>query len=286
LLLTSVESQPIISETMTSEVSELLTKFRQSAAMDFALTLRRWRATRRYSQLDLAGEAAISARHLACLETGKARPSRGMVLTLAEALDLPKGDTNRLLEAAGFVAEFPVLPLEAAEMAQVRQAMDWTVNRHAPYPAVVMDRLWRITALNKPAERLFGPMGFQAGTSLLAVLDGETHPKTFIGNWGEVAHHTLSRLRMESARAGGIPELDRAAAKLAQDPDLLALRSHPDSRAVIPTIYRAGPLRLSLFSLYAGFGSAEEVALAEMKIELMFPADAESERFFAQLTAS
>lgn len=265
---------------MTSEVSELPRALRQNADMDFALTLRRWRAHRRYSQLNLALAANVSARHLACLETGKARPSRAMALTLARALDLPNGDTNRLLEAAGFVAEFPVLPLEATEMAQVRQAMDWTVNRHAPYPALVMDRLWRITALNGPAERLFGGMGFQVGTSLLSVLDGPVHPATFIENWGEVAAHTLARLRMESARAGGIPELDRAAARLARDPALQVPHPTPGRGAVLATIYRAGDLRLSLFSIYAGFGSAEEVSLAEMKIELMFPADAASTAFF------
>ncbi|MEO8531510.1 MAG: helix-turn-helix domain-containing protein [Deltaproteobacteria bacterium] len=249
----------------------------------FAEILRHWRAIRRMSQLALAGEAGISARHLAFLETGRAQPSRRMVLTLAETLEVPNADTNRLLQAAGFADHFPAHVLADDDMAGVRQAMDWTISRHAPYPALVMDRLWVITALNAPAERLFGPMGFGVGTSLLAVLDGPVAPADFIENWGEVAHHTMMRLRMESARAGGIAELDRAAERLTNDPAVKALKTQPKDSAVLSTIYRAGPLRLALFSIYAGFGSAQEVALSEMKIELMFPADTATENLLINL---
>ena len=238
----------------------------------FADSLRHWRRTRHLSQLALAGETDISARHLAFLETGRARPSRAMVLRLAAALGLPNGETNGLLQHAGFSAQYPARPLEADEMATVRDAMLWTISRHAPYPALVMDRLWRITALNDPATRLFGALGIGVGTSLLAVIDGSVPPSEFIENWGEVGRHTLQRLRTESARGGGIPDLDRTIARLARDPDV-ARTPEPGDSAVIPTIYRAGGLRLALFSTYAQFGSAAEVALADMKIELMFPAD-------------
>jgi hypothetical protein len=188
-----------------------------------------------------------------------------------------------MLRAAGFADHFPVLALDNDAMAEVRRAMDWTISRHAPYPALVMDRLWRITAVNTTAEALFAPMGFGIGTSLLDVISAPTSPAEFIENWGEVAHHTLQRLRVESARAGGIPQLDRAAAHLAQDKHLLALKHQPVDRAVIPTIYRAGQVRLALFSTYAQFGSAEEVALADMKIELMFPADQVTENLLLDL---
>jgi len=249
----------------------------------FAENLRHWRSARRLSQLALAGDAGISSRHLAFLETGRAGPSRSMVLRLAEALSLPRNDTNTMLRAAGFADHFPVLALDTDEMAEVRRAMDWTISRHAPYPALVMDRLWRITAVNTTAHSLFAPLGFGVGASLLDAMSGPVSPATFVENWGEVAHHTLHRLRMESARAGGIPELDRAAAHLAQDKHLLALKQQPTDRAVIPTIYRAGDLRLALFSTYAQFGTAEEVALADMKIELMFPADQASENLLRNL---
>jgi transcriptional regulator with XRE-family HTH domain len=252
---------------------------------DFPTALRSWRHTRRLSQLDLASEADVSPRHLAFLETGRARPSRGMVLRLAEVLGLPRGEQNGFLTAAGFAPQFPALPLAAEEMAQVRQAMDWTIDRHAPYPAMILDRLWRIVALNEPARLIFGPAGFGEGASLLAALADPGMFSTLIENWVAVGHHTLLRLKAESARAGGIAELDRAVAALAAQPEIAAYQPKATNRAVLPTIYRMGDRRLALFSTYAQFGAAEEVALSDMKIELMFPADADAEAFLTGLIA-
>ncbi|TAG18423.1 MAG: transcriptional regulator, partial [Rhodobacterales bacterium] len=215
--------------------------------------------------------------------TGRARPSRGMVLRLAEVLGLPRAEANGMLGAAGFSAQFPVLGLDAAGMAEVRRAMDWTIQRHAPYPAVIMDRLWRIVALNGPAKQIFGPAGFQEGASLLEALADLSLFAALIENWPEVGHHTLLRLRAESARAGGVVDLDRAAAVLAGDPQIAGFQPKGPPRAVVPTIYRMGDRRLPLFSTYAQFGSADEVALADMKIELMFPADAAAEAFLRSL---
>lgn len=117
------------------------------------------------SQLALASEAELSPRHLAFPETGRARPSRGMVLRLAGVLGLLRGKQNALLTAAEFSAQYPVLPPDAEEMAAVTRAMRWTIERHAPYPGVNLDRFWPILALNDPAARLFGPAGLAAGSS-------------------------------------------------------------------------------------------------------------------------
>ena len=252
---------------------------------DFHTALRSWRRTRRLSQLKLANEAEISPRHLAFLETGRARPSRGMVLRLAGVLLLPRGEQNGFLAAAGFAPQFPVLPLDAEEMVQVRQAMGWTINRHAPYPALILDRLWSIVAQNGPAKALFGPAGIGEGSSLLAALADPAVFSGLIENWVEVGHHTLLRLKAESARAGGIAELDQAVASLATQPEIAGFQPKTANRAVLPTIYRMGDRRLSLFSTYAQFGAAEEVALSDMKIELMFPADAEAAAFLTGLAA-
>jgi DNA-binding XRE family transcriptional regulator len=252
---------------------------------DFPTALRHWRRTRRLSQLDLASEAEVSPRHLAFLETGRSRPSRGMVLRLAEVMGLPRGDQNGLLTAAGFAPQFPALPLVAEEMAQVRAAMGWMIDRHAPYPALILDRLWRIVALNTPARQLFGPAGFAEGTSLLAAMTDLTLFAALIENWVEVGHHTALRLKAESARAGGIADLDRAAAVLSADPGIAAFQPKATGRAVLPTIYRIGDQRLAVFSTYAQFGAAEEVALSDMKIELMFPADASASAILNALSA-
>ncbi len=240
--------------------------------LDFAHVLKDWRRKRRLSQLQLATEAEVSSRHIAFLETGRARPSRGMVLRLAQVLDLPRPEANAILAAAGFSAQFPALGLDAAEMAVVARAMEWTIARHAPYPALVMDRSWHIVAMNLPARALFGPAGLAPGVGLLALLQDPAVLQALVENWAEVGHHTLQRLRRESARAGGIAALDDAAAALANEPRIAGFHATA-GRAVIPTIFRLGDLRLPLFSTFAQFGSAEEVALADMKIELMFPAD-------------
>ncbi len=239
--------------------------------VDFPQGLKDWRRLRRLSQLRLALEAEVSPRHLAFLETGRARPSRQMVLRLAEVLALPRGDCNGLLAAAGFAAQYPALPLDAAELAAARRAMDWTIARHAPYPALILDRLWVIVAMNDPAQRLFGPAGLLPGVSMLALMATPGLPGQLIENWGEVGHHTLGRLRAESAAAGGIPQIDRAVAALAADPDVAAWRPTGGGRVVIPAVYRLGQARLPLISTNARFGTAEEVVLADMKIELMIP---------------
>ncbi len=244
---------------------------------EFSQALKGWRQVRRLSQLDLATEAAVSPRHLAFLETGRARPSRGMVLRLAEVLDLPRSEQNTLLTTAGFSPQFPALDLGSAEMSVVRRAMDWMISRHAPYPALILDRTWRIVALNRPAEVIFSPVGFAAGTSLLDALEDLGRFETIIENFAEVGHNTLLRLRSESARAGGIPTLDRAAAVLAADPRISGHQPTGGHRAIVPTIYRLHGQRLAMVSTYAQFGAVEEVSLADMKIELMFPADPAAE---------
>lgn len=252
---------------------------------DFPAALRHWRRTRRLSQLDLASEAEVSPRHLAFLETGRSRPSRGMVLRLGGVMGLPHGDQNGLLAAAGFAPQFPVLPLAAEEMAQVRAAMGWMIDRHAPYPALILDRLWRIVDLNTPATTLFGQVGFGAGVSLLDALSDMSVFPRLIENWVEVGHHTALRLKAESARAGGIDALDRAVATLMADPQIAAHQPRAVGRAILPTVYRLGDRRLAMFSTYAQFGAAEEVALSDIKVELMFPADAMAEAFLAKANA-
>ena len=247
--------------------------------------LKHWRHTRRLSQLDLAMAADVSTRHIAFLETGRARPSRDMLLHLSEVLAVPRAARNRLLHLAGFAPLYPALPLDDAAMAPLRAAMDWTITRHAPYPAVIMDGLWRLVALNTPAMRLFAGLGLSPGDSLLhAMRDPEGAPRA-IENWAEVGHHTMIRLRTESAAAGGVPALDAAARHLSQDPAIARWQAPTELPAIIPTIYTAPGLRLSLFSTYATFGTAEDIALRDMKIELMFPADAATRHSLIALSA-
>ena len=236
---------------------------------DFSQTLKAWRTTRRFSQLALAAEANVSARHIAFLETGRARPSPAMIGRLGDALRLPLAARNRMLALAGFATRYPGRPWDAEEMAPVRAAMNHSLERHAPYPALAVDRLWSVVAMNAPARMLFGTLGVAEGGSLLDLMISDVLPP-LIENWPDVAHHVAQRLRTESAAQGGIARLDDVADALADVPGAGRTPIGP----VVPTIYRFGALRLSLFAIIAQFGTPEDVTLDDLKIEFYFPADA------------
>nr|WP_070959152.1 helix-turn-helix transcriptional regulator [Hyphomonas sp. Mor2] len=234
----------------------------------FADALKTWRKARRYSQLELALEAEVSSRHLSFLETGRANPSRDMIQRLGDALDLPLAVRNQFLAQAGFAARYPQRDWSSEEMAPIRGAVEYTLRRHAPYPAVAVDRHWTILQMNTPAEQLLGLIGARIGVSMIDLVQDES-VQAMIENWPEVAYHTAQRLRVESAARGGDERLEAAI-------EALSMAPIPESEPVgpvIPTIYRAGDMRLSLFTTIAQFGTPEDLALDDLKIELFFPAD-------------
>ncbi len=237
----------------------------------FGTVLKDWRALRRMSQLDLALEAEISARHLSFVETGRAQPSREMVMRLAACLHLPQGETNRLLQAAGYAAAYPTRDLTEAAMAPLRAAMDWMLERHAPFPGFALDRHWRLEALNAPAQALLQASGIGVGDSLLEALLGNAVFRSRIENLDEVEQMTLHRLRSEMLHFGSDPVLDHHIAEL-QARQREAVRPQP-MPSVIAARYRLGDARLSFFSTIAQFGTVEDVALSELRIECLFPAD-------------
>jgi transcriptional regulator with XRE-family HTH domain len=238
---------------------------------DFAGLLREWRKQRGFSQLGLALEADVSARHLACLETGRARPSRQMVLRLAETLDMPFAARNRLLDGAGFAPAYPSHALDSVEMAEVRAAILHLIGRHDPWPAIAIDRHWRVVALNRTAGAMFGALGLGAGDSMVeAFLSGPLGGA--VENWGPVARHLHRRLRAESQQLGGDAVLDRAARALLSDPRF-DRRAEERPAAFVPSVLVAGGQRLSFFSAIAAFGTLEAEEIDAMRIELFFPAD-------------
>ncbi|MFQ6547909.1 helix-turn-helix domain-containing protein [Aestuariibius sp. 2305UL40-4] len=249
----------------------------------FGTELRRWRRVRRMSQLALASDAGVSARHVSFVETARARPSRDMVLRLAEALEVPPDGRNALLEAAGYAAHYRRGPLEAEALAPVRRAMERLIARHDPYPAVVLDRLWRIVALNRCAGILFGAHGVGVGEDLLEALLA-IGPNA-VENWGEVGDHMRRRLRAESRAAGGLHRLDQVAARLDRDPAVAGWTGAPSTGPLIATRYRVPGGVLALFSTFTQFSGSEDAGVSELKIELMFPADAESEAALEAIAA-
>src|ERR671916_2740636 len=172
------------------------------AAAPLGDLLRDWRTRRRLSQLDLALEAGVSARHLSFLETGRARPSRDMVLRLAEELDVPLRDRNRLLLAAGFAPAYEERPLEAPELEPIRRAVAQVLTGHEPFPAAVVDRWWNLVAANRNVSIFLEGVAPELLEPPANVLRASLHPDGMaprIVNLAEWRGHLLDRLRREVA---------------------------------------------------------------------------------------
>lgn len=245
-----------------------------SASESFGSAIKRWRSLRRLSQMELALEAGVSARHLCFLETGRARPSRSMVTTLADALDIPREARNALLEAAGYAALFRARPADDPLLALPMEALAWTIDRHAPYPAFALDRHWRLVRANAPAEAMLAAAQIGVGDSLLEAFSPDGALRALIENWPEVGRYLLARLRTEIGALGGDPVLEAAVRTLAADRRIAAREALGGPIApVLPVIYRLGAQRLSFFSTIAHFGGAEDLALTDLRIEHLFPAD-------------
>jgi len=238
----------------------------------FGDKLRWWRSQRRVSQLELALSAGVSARHVSFLETGRSSPSRGMVLRLCEELRIPRAARNELLTAAGLAAAYLERPRSDEELAPLRAAVTWMLDRHVPYPAFAFDRTWCLVEMNSVAERLFGALGIVVGDSLALALATSAAVRSALENRAEIVEHAIHRLRVESAHFGD-SRLEAAIAALLDSREGPTRPAHATLPAVVPARYRLGATRLSLFSTIAQFGSAEDVALSELRVELMFPAD-------------
>ena len=248
----------------------------EMAGRGFGAHLRAWRARRRTSQLDLALAADVSARHVSFLETGRARPSRAMVLRLAAELHVPHEARNQWLDASGLAAAYRRRTPDEGEMRAAHEAVGWMVDRHDPYPGFALDRHWRIVRANRAALRLLGGFGIGEGDSLLDALLTSGALQAAIANLEEVAAHTRARLAAQARHYGNDPVLEAALAAL----DAFAQSSGADPRAepeptgaFVPVRYRAGGAELSFFSALAQFHTAQDVGLAELAVELMFPAD-------------
>lgn len=237
--------------------------------------LRDWRRRRRLSQLDLALEAGVSARHLSFVETGRATPSAQMVLHLAAELDVPRRERNRLLLAAGYAPVYEERDLEDPEMAAVSETVRRVLAAHDPFPALAVDHGWALLAHNTGAARLLEGLPDDLLAPPLNVLRASLHPDGLaprIRNLGEWKAHVLERLDRQRALTGD-PALSTLRAELAAYPGEPAA-ARTDAVAVPLRLATAGGRELSLLSTVTTFGTPVDITVEELSIESFFPADA------------
>lgn len=244
--------------------------------------LREWRGRRRLTQLELALDAGVSARHLSFVETGRSKPGREMLLAVAEQLQIPFRERNQLLLAAGHAPAFPERPLADPELAPVREALDRILAAHEPYPGVIFDRAWNLVATNAPMAELAATV--EIDPALLEppinLLRTGLHPRGFaplIVNLAAWRGHFLKRLAQQIAISGddGLRSLMDEVAAYPVPEGENGVATEAGSGEIL------GPVRLrvptggewSFFGMFASFDTPFEVTTSELAIELLFPAD-------------
>lgn len=255
--------------------------------------IRRWRQHRRWSQLDLACEAEISTRHLSFLETGRARPSREMLLRLAEQLELPLRERNVLLVAAGFAPGYRERALDDPEFALARQAIERILAASAPNPTLAVDRHWDLVTANAPALHLLSGLDPSLLGPKVNVLRASLDPRGLaprVVNYGEWRAHVLHRLRRQVEASGDaglaalLDELERLPPPSADAAAFPAPSADALSGVAVPMQLRTPLGTLSFLSTTMVFGTAVDVTLSELVIESLFPADDATARALAQLS--
>jgi transcriptional regulator with XRE-family HTH domain len=271
---------------------------REAARPPFARLLKSWREARKCSQLDLALASRISQRHVSFMESGRARPSRDMVLQLSEALEVPLRERNTLLTAAGFAAMYRETDLKSPAMAPVREALQLMLDNHEPNPVSVVDRVWNVLMINRAMLRVFSLAGDPTqlwqrvcGKGPHNVLKMTFHPdgfRPYIVNFDEAAPVLLSRTRREAVASGSAP-LQQLLDEILAYPGIPEAWRAPSLDAppppVLPLELARGELRLKLFSMITTFGTPQDITTDELRVESFFPADAATAELLRKLAA-
>lgn len=251
----------------------------------FGLLLKEWRRVRRKSQLTVALEAQVSPRHLSFVESGRSIPSREMVSTLADALEIPLRERNALLLAAGYAPLHTEATLASAEMIRVRHALDRLLRHQEPYPAVVLDRQWNILQTNRSAPRFFGMLAdlgsLPQPLNLIRSMFDPAAFRPWVANWPQVAETLVQRILSEAV--AGVPD-PRTVALLEELQRFggvppLGPRALTGGLPFLPIHFRKESLGLSFFSMVTTVGAPADITAQELRIESLFPADEATEAF-------
>jgi transcriptional regulator with XRE-family HTH domain len=254
----------------------------------FPRLLREWRQRRRLSQLDLALSSGVSQRHVSFLESGRANPSRSMILQLSETLEVPLRDRNEWLAAAGFAPVFKARDLNCPQMRQVMGAVTMMLKAHEPFPALALDRAWNVRRSNSAFDAMTAMLGKdlweKVGNGKRNLMQLFFHPqglRPFITNWAVIAPLLWQRAKREAQTLAGT-EMNAVLDALAplQDQHVLWSGAETALLPVMPFMLQFGEAKLSMFAIIATFGTAQDVTAEEMRIETLFPADTATETFF------
>jgi transcriptional regulator with XRE-family HTH domain len=243
--------------------------------------LKYWRRARNLSQLALANEAQVSPRHVAFLETGRAKPSREMVLLLADTLDVPLRERNGFLLAAGFAPMFSESTLEDRELFPVRTAIDAILKQQEPFPAVVMNRHWDIVATNRAAPRFFSMLldgrALPGPGNVLRLMFHPDGLRRSVQNWEAVAQALIRRAHRE-ALGGTLDDAGRALlAEVLNYPGVPKRLRTPDLGTplipVVPVSFVHHGQAFNFFSAVTVLGTPQDITLQELRVESFFPMD-------------
>jgi transcriptional regulator with XRE-family HTH domain len=240
--------------------------------------LREWRRHRRLSQLELATEAEISTRHLSFVESGRAMPSRDMILHLAEYLDIPLRERNALLVAAGFAPVYAERALDDPALGAVRQTIDLLLKGMEPYPALAVDRYWHLVTANRAAARLMAGLPDMLAKPPVNVLRASLHPAGLaprIRNLAQWRAHLLERLRrqVDASQDPRLMDLLRELEGYPAPPLAEGYAVDAAGRIAVPMELDVGDAVLSMLSTTTVFGTPTDVMLQELAIEAFVPAD-------------
>jgi transcriptional regulator with XRE-family HTH domain len=246
--------------------------------------LRGWRERRRVTQLQLALDAGVSARHLSFIETGRSQPGRETLMQVLEQLKVPFREQNRLLLAAGHAPAFPERSLDDPDLAPVREALDVILSGHEPYPAIAVDRVWNLIAANEAMLALVAPAEIDPGLlePPVNVMRLGLHPRglgQLFVNLGDWHAHWLEHLDRQLTATGDerlAALIDEVSRYPVPEPERDVASTSGGSEMLGPVRVRTADGELSFFGMFASFDTPFEVTTSELAIELLFPADAET----------
>ena len=256
--------------------------------------LREWRQRRRLSQLELAGDTEISARHLSFLETGRSAPSREMILRLAGQLKVPMRDQNVLLVAGGYAPVFPETPLDAPALQAARSAVDRVLTGHEPFPALAIDRHWTLVASNRTVPLLLAGADPSLLQPPINVLRLTLHPAGLasrIANLGEWRAHLLERVgrQIELTADPVLADLAKELRGYPEPPRVKggsAVARSEDARVGVPLQLIVEGGVLSFFSTTTVFGTPIDITLSELALEAFYPSDGATAAAVRQIAES